>query len=169
MKITKSKNNYDASMVSVNAAENDDDRGTIFYSVSLEDAISYLQTEQSNLFLLYAIKSIGWDALDIDQFYGGAVLDNVLYMCDTDGSDIDINGQRVSPDDVLLNYDVADIQDYIEIADSKFVKDHITIYEMKKLDSKSISQYAKDMLNDDVNFDDVVDDYAAVKLIKNRR
>ena len=93
-----------------------EDIGTHFYSATYDQVKDVLDTHDTNLFVLYAFENDGWDAIDIRKLFGSSIIDDTLYICVTDGKDIYVQGKRVDPEAALSEFDVTELQDYIEPA-----------------------------------------------------
>ena len=105
--------------------------GTTFYHVTLDDAINYLSTKETNLILSYMISTYGWDSLDFSKgLFGSGLVNNDLYICQTDGYDIDVNGESVDPESAFDEYGPENLESYIEEATPQIIKRMITPYEL---------------------------------------
>lgn len=137
----------------VTAAENN---GTMFYRCTLDQVINAHRDANSNVWLIYALEEYGWNAIDFDHnLFGSALIDDDLYICKTDGYEININGENVDPETALEYYDIEELSGYIENADDDIILHSITTYELSnKLD---INELAIQMLNDQYSFLDLVE------------
>lgn len=129
--------------------------GTTYYTASLDDVISAMRSQGGNIWIYASFKKLGWDAIDFaHNLYGSQVIDNVLYLCITDGHDIDVNGESVNPEEALEDYDVSELSAYIQPADADIIRKYITQYEIKTPD---FNNWADDLISD-YYFTDLVRD-----------
>jgi hypothetical protein len=146
MKITKSK--VKASVTKTSR------KGTTFYKATLDEVKSAFKEKGANLWLLESFEKLGWDAIDFDNnLFGSRVIDDVLYICVTDGYEIEVNGRKEDPEEVLDYYGDSELADYIEDATDKIILKYITEYEIH---SPDFNGWAADLLKD-YEFIDLVD------------
>ena len=164
MKVSKKQNNvnYTANMVSIQAATTP---GTTFYSITLDDAIASLKKLKCNLFIIYELERRGWDAINIEDLYGSNIINKVLYVCVTDGQDIEIEGEMIDPEEALELYDVKDLSSYIQKADAKFISKHVTEYELNIPSGDNLNSCVSKMLRAKEDFDTICKDYQEIKAI----
>ena len=121
------------------------DYGTTFHKVTeelLQDSFTFAD---DNIFLVDEIKSYGMGAIKEDSLpLGSAIVDDVLYICDTDGKDIDVGGTEIFPEAAIEEVGISALKDYIEDANEKTVQHYITPYE---IDFEDITETAKRLLN----------------------
>lgn len=130
--------------------------GTHFYKIALSDLIDSLNENEGNIWLIYALQEYGWNALDINHnFYGSAIIDDIFYLCVTDGHEIEINNQLEDPETIIENFGIDAISNYISEVSDDIIHRYITPYEMnfKQID---IDNLAIHMLEDDYSFLDIV-------------
>lgn len=114
--------------------------GTTFYKCTLDQVIEALKKADSNIWLQYVINEYGWDALDFKHnLFGSEIIDDVLYICKTDGYEIQINGEDVEPEFALEDYSVEELSAYIDDADDDIITNSITTYELKPIDLDEVS------------------------------
>lgn len=131
--------------------------GTTFYSVTADDIIEAYGDSTLNVWIRQAFVERGLDAIDYDNnLYGSKVIDDVLYICDTDGRDIEVNGNPTDPEDALDEYVVDELSEYIEPASAEIIRRYITEYELKDPDFEG---WAIDLLRDGYDFSKLVTDY----------
>lgn len=162
MKIQKSNKNikYDAKMASVMQASSV--LGTSYYKISLEDIIKSIDSNRVNLFLKYAMNMYGLSAINLDTLFGSKIIDNTLYLCVTNGQDIEVNGDLVDPENALENYTLEDLDTYISEASDRCILSHITIYELKLdifKEEGTLSELIINMLESGEKFQNIVKDY----------
>lgn len=160
MKISRNKSEYNASMVSVQAAKN---AGTTYYRIPLDKAVQALKNKKCNLFLAYELQRSGWSAIKIDEFFGSKCIDDTLYFCVTDGQDINVGSQMLDPESALRKIHLEHLKPYIKDADDDFISKHITEYELKMPKGKDLVNCVKMMLNEIDNFDRIYKSYSDVK------
>lgn len=148
MKITKS-----SKQLATNYGE-----GTVFYAVSLDAAIDAFKTD-GNLFLAAELETNRWNHLDLEHnLYGSGIIENVLYICVTDGHTINIadSDDGVDPEDLIDTYG-ADFVDYAPVADpdSSTIRKYLSAYEFTDLPINHLGY----QLVDRNNFEEVVEAY----------
>ena len=134
--------------------------GTTFYSVTLNQVIDAFSESDTNIWIQKAFIELGWDAIDFEHnMYGSYIINNVLYICVTDGYDIDVSGESVNPEDALKYYKLDALSGYIKKADSEIIKTYITEYEMNVKDW-DFNTWAYELMTDDsVDFTSLVSAY----------
>lgn len=129
--------------------------GTTFYSADLKTVQEVLKSNHLNLFAQYSIDEYGWDAIDFKHnLFGSEVIDDILYICVTDGQDINIEGKSVDPESALTEYDVSSCEDYIQEATDDIILKHITVYEVIVDD---IDTAALELLKQGESFEDLME------------
>lgn len=145
---------YKSIHAAVNPAQNP---GTTFYSATVDDIIDAYGDVTLNAWIRQAFVDRGLDAIDYDHnLYGSAIIDDVLYICVTDGYDIEVNGEEVDPEEALSEYTPEDLSDYIKPATAEIIRRNITEYELITPDFES---WAIDLLRDGYSFSKLVTDY----------
>lgn len=142
--------------------------GTTFYEATLDDILSVLESDDANPWLIYALKSDGMDAIKIDDMFGSAIIDDVLYICVTDGRDIVVDGRRIDPeyalDNSMTQETVSELySDYIVRASKDIIRERITEYE---IEMRNTSDLAAWMLDDGIAFEDIVEYAREIDLIE---
>lgn len=148
MKITKK----------IYAAESDKrGSGTAFYSVTEDELKDYYSDEDTNVWMQALIKDKGFDAIDFDNnLFGSKIIDDVLYICVTDGRHITVDGKSIDPEEALDKYSVSELDGFISHGTDKLIHRYITEYEVYTPD---FDKYAIELLRDHVPFDRLVSDY----------
>lgn len=130
--------------------------GTHFYTVTLPDLIDSLNENEGNIWLIYALQEYGWNALDTDHnFYGSAIVDDIFYLCVTDGHEIEINNKLEDPETVIEEFGINAIANYLSEISDDIIHRYITPYEMN-FNQIDINNLAIRMLEDDYTFLDLV-------------
>lgn len=131
--------------------------GTTYYKVTESDLVEAV--EGGNIWLSYIIESKGFDAIDIDSLYGSNIIDGELYICDTDGQDIYVDGEPVDPESALFDYaeELELLSDYIVDASLKDIYDRISLYEIKPI-YLNLETTAIELLAANYTFEEVVRD-----------
>lgn len=148
-------------MKRVAAANTEDQRiqGTTFYQASEEDIERYYHNSD-NCIIEYLIHSQGLEAFDLDSMYGSAIIDDMLYVCVTDGDYIAVGDDlEVNPEEALETYDLEDLQSYIRPITNAIIRRYVSQYEMEFPD---IDDLALEMLEKDYSFTQIVK--AAIEL-----
>lgn len=162
MKISKNSQhgNTDTNNVPVTAATKS---GTIFYKAEFQTVKDVLS--KVNVWIDYALRGEGFDAIDFKRgMFGSAVIDNILYICQTDGQELNINGTLVDPEEALEKCNIEDLADYIEDATDDIIKSNITEYEIQ---FNNITALALDMLNDGYEFKEIYEAAEEIGLFEN--
>lgn len=108
---------------------------TKFYSASLDDVLKAYDNPDKNCWVYASLKEYGWDCIDFDNnLFGSAVVDDILYICVTDGKDIRVMDSWVDPEYALEDYVIDVLQDYIIPATDKIITRYISSYEIFKPD-----------------------------------
>ena len=139
--------------------------GTVFYKIELEDAISVLEDDpKTNLFVLYQIRNNGFDAFDTkNMMYGSIAIDDILYLCNTDGHEISVDGENVDPEYALHEYPAEQLSDYIEPGTPEIIKKYLTTYELAPFD---IDEVAQELIDGGHKFTTVVEEAYNADLIE---
>ena len=132
-------------------------KSNTYYRVTLDDIESVMQdSTDANIWSLKSFQEIGWDAIDFEHnLFGSQVIDDVLYICNTDGRDIDVRGEKVDPETALDDYKLSDLYTYIEDADEEIILKYNTPYEIK---TPKFNNWASELLKDGYTFTDIVND-----------
>ena len=131
--------------------------GTSFYEISLDDAISVFRSNNNNAWIYKSLLEYGWDCIDFQHnLFGSKVIDNTLYLCVTDGQEILVQDDFVDPETALNLYDLSELEDYIESADSDIITYYITEYE---IDEPQFDKWAESLLKSGYTFTKLVSDY----------
>lgn len=139
MKMNRTKS---TKLQSVTAASN---VGTTYYRATLDNVIQTLTRNDANLFLLYLIEEYGFDALDFKKhMFGSAVVEenneDVLYICVTDGYEIEVDGEMIDPEEALENYAPIYLENHIQDADDDIIMRNITPYELVDFDEDAVAR-----------------------------
>ena len=138
------KLNRSVNTIAIHAAQ---DIGTTFYSITLDDALKVLRNENIILYHLAATK--GWNAFDETRWIGGEVIDDVLYICSTDGVEIEVYGELVDPETALEDYGVEGIEPYLSKGTPEVIRRNLSVYELKPVNMDNV---ALELLEDDYSF-----------------
>lgn len=119
--------------------------GTTYYRISSDQILKAYSAKTEDPFIYYAIAEDGLAAINLDTLVGSQIVDDELYICQSDGQNIIVDNTEVDPFVALEEYGVEACENYIEDVDSKFILDTITIYE---IDRKSIIAHLNDAAAD---------------------
>ena len=109
--------------------------GTTFYYTDLDNVREVLRNNDLNIFAQYWLDQYGWEAINLkDNLFGSQIIDDLLYICVTDGSDMIINGEAVDPEFALEEYGVDACSAYIEPAPDDIITRYISEYEIDVAD-----------------------------------
>lgn len=129
--------------------------GTTYYQITLDDVKNAMKdNNDANIWILKSFEELGWDAIDFDHnLFGSQIIDNVLYLCVTDGRNIEVGGGLVDPEAALEDYDVSELSAYVQEADEDTILKYITQYE---IETPNFNKWAEDLLSDGYKFTDLV-------------
>ena len=114
--------------------------GTTYYRLTEDDVIEGLEQKECNIFAKSVFDSVGWDCLNFQKnLFGSKLIDNVLYVCVTDGKKINIDDYEVDPEKALNDFEIEELEDYIEDGTPETVRRFITTHEMNKFDVEQVS------------------------------
>lgn len=136
----------------INAA-NDFQYGTTYYPVSLEQLIDTFDNTD-DIWIKYALVLYGLNGLDIEHMYGSETIGDTLYICDTDGEDIEVDGNLVNPETALSDYTTDQLEAYIQDPTDDDIKRLISDYE---LNIPSLNEVAIEMLQDNIDIETIAD------------
>ena len=119
---------------------------TTFYRITKGDILNKTVIKD-NIWARYIIQNYDLEeVLDLEYLNGSAVIDDCLYICDSDYSDIEVNGKSVNPDEALDLFTLDELSDYISFDPPENIVRRVTLKEIfwKGLNIKEI---AKELLN----------------------
>ena len=151
MRIIKGRNQVVASVHTAKSS------GTVFYKITMKELLKLMKSEDCNVWIMKSFEELGWDAIDFESnLFGSKVIDDVLYLCVSDGYDIDVDGELYDPESVLDDLGEDGINNYIQKPTKEVVTRYITEYEVNTPD---FDGWAADLLSDGYSFEDLVRDY----------
>lgn len=129
-------------------------KGTTFYKATVDDIIKAYSDKNTNVWIKALFKDIGFDAINFEKgLYGSKVIDDALYICETDGHMVDVDNYKYDPEEMLEDISLADIEDMIQDATPDIIRRHITEYEVYMPD---FDKLAIDLLKDGESFSELV-------------
>lgn len=129
--------------------------GTTYHRITLDDCVKLLQKDKANVWLLQRLESVGWEAIDLkNALFGSDVIHDVLYICCTDGKDIQVGDSLVDPEIALRSYSTDELSSYIVDADDKIVKRYVTEFALAEFD---IDESAEQLLKEGKSFIDLME------------
>lgn len=128
--------------------------GTTYYKATKDEVLEALTENETNIWVTYAISLEGLEIINIDQMFGSSIIDDMLYLCKTDGKDIRVKGEFVDPETALSNYSVSDLSEYIQPATPEILSSMLTEHEIKYFDIDSIGKHMIE--EDDQSFEMMV-------------
>lgn len=145
--------------------------GTTFYKITYDAIVDAY--EDYNIVVWQALKNYGWDAFDISKYlYGSQMFDDVLYVCDTDGVDIEVEDTGGFGDNGLLNPEEAlaavgpeSLQEYIKVPDDDEIRQLVTPYDLDEGES-DLDEIATQLLQQGYSFNEIVTAAADAQLIE---
>lgn len=144
--------------------------GTTFYKITYDAIVDAY--EDYNIVVWQALKDYGWDAFDISKYlYGSQMFDDVLYVCDTDGVDIEVDDAGDFGDNGLLNPEEAlaavgpeSLQEYIKVPSDDEIRKLVTPYDLS--DGYDLDEIATQLLAQGYTFNEIVTAAADAQLIE---
>lgn len=131
---------------------------TVWYEADLDMVRNALREE--NLILYGAIQTHGFDAIkDIDMNIPGSYIDDVedrIYICVTDGSQVVVDGEEVDPDEAMEEYGPEALEGYILPATNQMIVNKLTSYEINNYDLDLVAQ---DLMDESYSFIDIYEAY----------
>ena len=143
-------------------------QGTTYYKITLEEAIDAYKYENSIVF--GALTLYGWEAIDVHRYLiGSDIVDDVLYLCVTDGIDIEIDDDwsetgLIDPEEALAAVGPEVLQNYIEPATPEVILKHLSPYDLA--DNIDLDEIALRLLKDGYTFTTIVTAAADAQLIE---
>lgn len=146
----------------VRAASDANDFKTTFYKITYKKLIEAY--EEYNLFIYELLLDKGMDAIDIDLLYGSAIIDDVLYLCDTDGKDIPVGSKLVDPEKALEECSLEDLASYIKpLTSNEDILKKVTEYEFdQKLLDSNVDDYAIELLKHKHPFAELIEHFQEI-------
>lgn len=123
---------------------------TTFYKTNVEQILDVLKDNDANVWLIAAFQNEGLNALDIEHHLFGSYEDGEnLYICVTDGYEINVNNEEVDPELAMENYSIEELSAYIKDATPEVILERITEFEIKP---PYFDGWAADLLEDGHTF-----------------
>lgn len=134
--------------------------GTVWYEAEFEQVRDALKEE--NLILYGAFLTNGFDCIsNIDiNLPGSYVQGDYLYICESDGELINVNGDQVDPEYAMEEYEPEMLSAYIVPADDKIIKQKLTEYEITNYD---IDEVAYELFDEGYTFTTILADYEKIQ------
>lgn len=139
--------------------------GTTFYTITVDAAVHAY--ENNNLIVYQALKDYGWDAFDIDKYLiGSAIIDDILYLCVSDGIDLDIDGVGlVDPEEAIDTVDLDSLIDYIKQPTDQEIVKHLTPYDLDE-DILDLDTIAEELLASGYTFIEIIRSAVDARLVE---
>lgn len=129
---------------------------TTYYQTDIKQVLDVLKGIL-NLFCWKSLDTYGFRCIDFKQnLFGSYVDEDELFICVTDGHDIEVAGELVDPEAAMEEHDISELSTYIRPATPAIIKTYITSYEVS---IPNIDQSAKDLLEDGYSFQELVEAY----------
>jgi hypothetical protein len=108
------------------------DLGTTFYKVTLEQLKDAFSNDNimNNILILGAIDVQGFNALNLKALFGSVVVEDILYLCKTDGNEIEVDGKLINPEYAIEEYGIESIQSMIQDSTPEIILKDVTEYEI---------------------------------------
>lgn len=135
--------------------------GTVWYEAEFEQVRDVLKEE--NLILYGAFLTNGFDCIsNLDINLPGSYLEgDYLYLCETDGGLINVNGEDVDPESAMKDYGPEVLSAYIVPADSKIITQKLTEYEITNYD---IDDVAYELFEEGYGFTTILAEYEKIQI-----
>jgi hypothetical protein len=134
--------------------------GTSWYPVTAEEFKDYVEDNIENVFLKYTANYDNFEALDLDLMYGTRIVDDVLYICSSDGKDIRVGDEEVNPEFALDEYTPDELSAYMEDVTDKVLESHTTVNDFDKdLLKENLDNAAIEALQNGIDFSELIDYY----------
>lgn len=124
--------------------------GTTFYTVTLEQLKEAFSND--NVLIQGALQVQGWDALNLKTLFGSEIVDDILYLCITDGNEIEVEGKLINPEYMIEEYGVKSIQSLLQDSTPEIILKEITEYEI----NPDFDDVALHLLNEGNSFHNLV-------------
>lgn len=133
--------------------------GTVWYEAEFEHVRDALKEE--NLILYGAFLTNGFNCIsNIDiNLPGSYVYGDYLYICETDGQLISVNGNQVDPEYAMQEYEPEVLSAYIIPADDEIIQQKLTEYEITNYD---IDEVADALFEEGYAFTTILSDYEKI-------
>lgn len=134
--------------------------GTTWYPVTMSQFDDFAEDVMENVFLKYTAKYDGFEALDLDLMYGTRIIDDVLYICSSDGKDIRVGDEEVDPEFALDKYTPDELSVYMEDVTDKVLESHTTVNDFDRdLLKENLDNAAIEALQGGIDFPKLIEDY----------
>lgn len=121
------------------------DTGTTWYKASYDEILDALQDSSVNPWVLIYFNTDNFNAINFKHnLWGSFVEGDDLYICVTDGYDIEINGEMVDPESAAEIYGLDELTEYIESATPEFIRSKITEDELDPIPFNKLINNALD-------------------------
>lgn len=110
-------------------SKNSNGFGTTYYKITENQLLKYFD-KSKNQIVRFLVSNNGFDAFNLDLLYGSRIVDDVLYLCVTDGREIEINGNEADPESAIDDYGISGIQKYIKNVTDDIMGRYLTDYEL---------------------------------------
>lgn len=128
--------------------------GTVWYEAEFDQVRDALKEE--NLILYGAFLTNGFDCI----LPGSYVQGDHLYICESDGELINVNGDQVDPESAMEEYGPEMLSAYIVPADDKIIQQKLTDYEITNYD---IDEVADALFEEGYTFTTILADYEKIQ------
>lgn len=133
----------------------------IFLMITPDAFIDAFKESSNNVWLAAYIEDQVFDVLDLERnLFGSKVIDGILYYCEHNLDEIEINGEAIDAEDALDNYSVEELSSYIDVENPMSADEILstfTYYEMYPIDW---DDYAEDLIKENSFIKVVSDAYA---------
>ena len=133
----------------------------IFRMITPDAFIDAFKESSNNVWLAAYIEDQVFDVLDLERnLFGSKVIDGILYYCEHNLDEIEINGEVIDVEDALDNYSVEELSNYIDVENPMSADEILSTfiyYEMYPIDW---NDYAEDLIKENSFIKVVSDAYA---------
>lgn len=140
-----------------------EDSGTTYYRVTEDQLLDYAENSR-NVVFRYLIEKYSFDALDLEsKMFGSRLIDNVLYICDTDKQKIQVDGEFVDPERAIDNYDLDDLEAYIQDSNEHVLERFVDGRELKHV---NVDHIFSDLLDQGYHTDEILKSIKDLRLLR---
>jgi len=127
--------------------------GTTIYPITVEQLRSAFEGE--NIWLDKSLQERGIDAIDTSTLFGSQVFGQELYLCITDGYEVQIDGQEYDPEAILEDYGPSSpkVREFLQEPTPEIIRRHITSDEFHE---PWFNEWAPSLLRDGHKFLDIL-------------
>lgn len=139
----------------------EDIKAPIFRMITPDAFIDAFKESSNNVWLAAYVEDKIFDVLDLERnLFGSKIIDGVLYYCEKNMDEIEVDGKTIDAEDALDEYSVEELSMYIDVENPMSADDILstfTYYEMYPIDWDT---YAENLIAENSFYKVVSDAYA---------